>query len=334
MGEGFARYMDPIQAGPGHRAVLHGGRVLTSSWLLRFRASQPMPSNSPEDDESAAQAQNVSDRHAAVRAANRSETAEDYVEAIDDLLRDQGEARVKDLAALFGVSHVTVSRTVDRLQRDGLVLTEPYRSIELTDEGRTMAHHARERHGAVLAFLCTLGVPPDIAEEDAEGIEHHVGPETLAAFERFVQERGGPPDEGLVAPPAPSPDRFARVRAAHAAELTEDYVEAIADLIAETGRARVVDLARCFGVSHVTVSRAIGRLQRDGYVITAPYRPVELTDLGRDLAATSRARHGVVLGFLLTIGVQADAAEIDAEGVEHHVSETTLTLFEEHTNAR
>lgn len=292
-----------------------------------------MRSNSPEDDESAAPAQNVSDRHAAVRAANRNETAEDYVEAVDDLLRDQGEARVKDLAALFGVSHVTVSRTIDRLQRDGLVLTEPYRSIELTEEGRTMAQLSRERHGAVLALLSALGVPPDIAEEDAEGIEHHVGPETLAAFERFVRQKGGPPDEAARRLPAPSPDRFARVRAAHAAELTEDYVEAIGDLIAETGRARVVDLARCFGVSHVTVSRAIGRLQRDGYVITAPYRPVELTDRGRDLAATSRARHGVVLGFLLSIGVPAEAAEIDAEGVEHHVSQATLALLKENTTS-
>ncbi len=248
-----------------------------------------MRSNSPEDDESAAPAQNVSDRHAAVRAANRNETAEDYVEAIDDLSRDRGEARVKDLAAMFGVSHVTVSRTVDRLKRDGLVTTEPYRSIELTPEGRAIAKASRERHGAVLAFLSTLGVPPETAEEDAEGIEHHVSPVTLDAFGRFVEENGGPPEGATTVPQDPDPERFARVRAAHAAELTEDYVEAIGDLIAENGKARVVDLARRFGVSHVTVSRTIGRLQRDGYVVTAPYRPVELTDRGRTLAATSRA---------------------------------------------
>jgi len=306
-----------------------------------------MRSTSPEDDESAASAHNVSDRHAAVRAANRSETAEDYVEAIDDLLNDRGEARVKHLAAMFGVSHVTVSRTVDRLQRDGLVITEPYRSIDLTPEGRVMARAARDRHGAVLAFLTALGVPPEVAEEDAEGIEHHVSPDTLAAFARFVDEnRAASPGREAVEPPdarpadtgptdagprRAGPDRFARVRAAHAAELTEDYVEAIGDLIALNGKARVVDLARRFGVSHVTVSRTIGRLQRDGYVVTSPYRPVELTDSGRALAATSRARHAVVLKFLLGIGVPPRAAEIDAEGVEHHVSEATLELFKKRT---
>lgn len=267
-------------------------------------------------------------RFRAVRSANRSETAEDYVEAIDDLLRERGEARVRDLAALFGVSHVTVSRTVERLQRDGLVETEPYRSIELSPDGRAMAAASRARHAAVLALLLALGIDPEIAELDAEGIEHHVGPETLAAFARFVAERGGRPSAQPAAPAASDPERFARVRSAHASEVTEDYVEAISDLIAETGSARVGDLAKRFGVSHATVSRTVGRLQRDGYALTEPYRPVTLTPKGEELASRSRERHECVLRFLLALGIPAEAAELDAEGIEHHVSDATLEAFD------
>jgi len=112
------------------------------------------------------------------------ETAEDYVEAIGDLSALQGEARAVDLAKRLGVSHVTVVRTVARLQRDGYVSTRPYRSIFLTEKGSRLAEASRRRHDIVVAFLRSLGVPEEIAQTDAEGIEHHVSPETLEAFIR------------------------------------------------------------------------------------------------------------------------------------------------------
>ncbi|MEM9382561.1 MAG: manganese-binding transcriptional regulator MntR [Planctomycetota bacterium] len=269
--------------------------------------------------------------HSAVRRANRIETAEDYVEAIDDLVRERGEARVKDLARCFGVSHVTVSRTVERLQREGLAVTAPYRAIELSEEGRALAARSRDRHAVVLRFLLALGIPSSVATSDAEGLEHHVGDETLAALERHLESSAHRLEEDLLtgeSARSTGPERFARVRAAHAAELTEDYVEAIGDLIEERGEARVVSLSRRFGVSHVTVSRMVGRLKRDGYVDTEPYRPIVLTEAGRALASASRERHRVVLEFLLALGVPPKAAEIDAEGVEHHVSPETLRVFE------
>ena len=122
--------------------------------------------------------------------------------------------------------------------------------------------------------------------------------------------------------------RHARVRADHSAELAEDYVEAIDEVIAERGECRVVDLTKRFGVSHVTVSRAVGRLVRDGLATTEPYRPIELTASGRKLARASRKRHDVVVRFLLALGLDAKTAEIDAEGIEHHVSPKTLRAFE------
>ncbi len=125
------------------------------------------------------------------RAQHAQERAQDYVEAIAGLITQHGEARATDLARALGVTHVTVIRTVQRLQRDGLVETQPYRSIFLTDAGRALAIKSKARHEAVVAFLEALGISAKTARTDAEGIEHHVSPETLAAFARFVTERAG-----------------------------------------------------------------------------------------------------------------------------------------------
>ena len=123
-----------------------------------------------------------------LRRDHASEMAQDYVEAIADLTVLIGEARVIDLARRLGVTHVTVNRTLARLQRDGYVKTAPYREISLTPAGRRLADECKRRHETVTAFLRKLGVPDRIAEQDAEGIEHHVSPETLAAFTRLLEK--------------------------------------------------------------------------------------------------------------------------------------------------
>jgi len=125
-----------------------------------------------------------------------------------------------------------------------------------------------------------------------------------------------------------NPERFTATRAAHAAEIAEDYVEAIADLIDRTGEARVTHLATMLGVSHVTVTRTVTRLERDGLVLTEPYQPVTLTPRGRALATAARRRHEIVVAFLLAAGVSPKQAEVDAEGIEHHCSRPTLAALE------
>jgi DtxR family manganese transport transcriptional regulator len=121
--------------------------------------------------------------------------------------------------------------------------------------------------------------------------------------------------------------RFGHVRDAHQRELAEDYVELIADLIEQRGEARVVDLAGCLGVTNATVNNAIQRLRRDGLVTSKPYRSIFLTEQGRELAEASRERHRVVREFLIALGVDAETADTDAEGIEHHVSDATLDAF-------
>jgi len=132
----------------------------------------------------------TANRFARTRDDHSRERAEDYCEMIAALIRETGEARAVDLAERLGISHVSVGRTIQRLQREGYVTTQPYRSIFLTESGRQLAVAAEERHELVLAFLRALGVGEETAETDAEGIEHHVSEETLAAMRRYLAGKG------------------------------------------------------------------------------------------------------------------------------------------------
>lgn len=123
-----------------------------------------------------------------VRAAHRSELMDDYVELIDDLIRDFGEVRQVELAARLGVSQPTVAKMLKRLAASGLIRQLPYRGVFLTPEGEAMAARSRERHQVVESFLLALGVSAETARLDAEGLEHHVSEETLAIFRAFTEQ--------------------------------------------------------------------------------------------------------------------------------------------------
>ena len=125
-------------------------------------------------------------------------------------------------------------------------------------------------------------------------------------------------------------DRFEQVRNARNSETAEDYTEMIADLIRNAGEARAVDLAKHFGVTGPTVNSIIRRLVRDGLVVSKPYRSIFLTDKGQILADYCKKRHEIVYDFLLKIGFNSNTAKNDAEGIEHHVSAETLSVFEKY----
>lgn len=147
--------------------------------------------------------------------------------------------------------------------------------------------------------------------------------------------RFAPPAPPLTLGPAPAqlpaePTqalRFGKARTAQSTALLEDYAELIADLLATGGEARPTDIARRLGVSHATAIKTIARLKREGLATSLPYRGVFLTENGEHLAARVKARHRLVVDLLRAVGVPAEAAEQDAEGIEHHVSETTLSAF-------
>ena len=123
------------------------------------------------------------------REARNAATAQDYVELISDLIATTGEARSVDVAKRLGVSHATVVKTVNRLQKEGLINTKPYRGLFLTDSGESLATESRHRHQVVANLLVALGVDEETAQTDAEGIEHHISAQTLAAFELFLAKQ-------------------------------------------------------------------------------------------------------------------------------------------------
>ncbi|QGM21895.1 manganese-binding transcriptional regulator MntR [Spiribacter sp. 2438] len=124
--------------------------------------------------------------------------------------------------------------------------------------------------------------------------------------------------------------QHASVRRAHETELVEDYVELIGELLDNLGEARSVDIANRMGVSKATVANMVKRLGEQGLVEAEPYRSLFLTDAGWRMARQSRTRHAVVFEFLRAMGVSESTARIDAEGIEHHVSEETLALMREY----
>ena len=120
-----------------------------------------------------------------VRDAHKTENTEDYCEIINDLLNAKGEARIVDIANKLGIAQATANKTVKRLQMQGYLKKEPYRSIFLTLKGQELASASKKRHITVLTFLKNLGLDNKTAEADAEGIEHHVSQKTLKKMDQF-----------------------------------------------------------------------------------------------------------------------------------------------------
>ena len=128
--------------------------------------------------------------------------------------------------------------------------------------------------------------------------------------------------------------RFGQARSARSAAMLEDYTELIADLIAANGEARTIDIARRLGVAHPTATKTIARLKREGLATARPYRGIFLTETGQAMAKRVRQRHRLVVDLLLAVGAPREAAEADAEGIEHYVSEATLRAFEDFLRRR
>ena len=129
-------------------------------------------------------------------------------------------------------------------------------------------------------------------------------------------------------------DRFMRARSARSSSMLEDYTELIAELIAANGEARTTDIARRLGVTHPTASKTIARLKREGLVTARPYRGIFLTEAGAAMAKSASQRHRLVVELLMAVGAPREAAEADAEGIEHYVSAVTLKAFEAFLRSR
>ena len=125
--------------------------------------------------------------HKRVRKQHQTEIAQDYLEAVFRLKSDGKTTRVTDIQEVFGVSHVTVIRTLARLEEAELLVKEQG-SVTLTQKGREIAVKAYRRHNLVKDFLLSLGVSDEVASADTEGIEHHLSDETVEAMKAFLEK--------------------------------------------------------------------------------------------------------------------------------------------------
>lgn len=132
----------------------------------------------------------IRDAHNAQKA-DRSTRMEDYLEVIYELIQQKGYATTVDISDYLNVSSPSVTKMLQRLNEGGHVNYEKYRGITLTDSGTSIAKNIHDRHSILAEFLVMIGVDQEIANRDAEGIEHHLHPETLKKLEEFVRAAKG-----------------------------------------------------------------------------------------------------------------------------------------------
>lgn len=130
-----------------------------------------------------------------------------------------------------------------------------------------------------------------------------------------------------------SPENFSATKSRKNIELFEDYVEAINEINLKKGFVKNVDLCKYFGVSNATVCKNIKRLIKEELVESEKYKNIFLTKVGKMLAEKSNTRHEILYKFLIKLGVPNKVAEIDSEGMEHHISTQTLNIMKKFNNS-
>ena len=116
-----------------------------------------------------------------------SASEESYIETIDNLIREQGYARVTDIAATLNVKPPSVTNMLQKLDEEKYVSYKRYRGVILTKKGRSLAKKLDRRHNALKKFLVMIGVTEENAERDACEIEHRINPETMIKLAKFVE---------------------------------------------------------------------------------------------------------------------------------------------------
>ena len=115
-------------------------------------------------------------------AGNPSQSAEDYLERIHELIENKGTAHVADIAQSLGVGKPSVTSMVQKLADEGYLNYEKYRSLTLTDSGRSIAKRIRDRHKVLAEFFTLFDLDDKTQARDIEGIEHHLSGETLGTI--------------------------------------------------------------------------------------------------------------------------------------------------------
>jgi Mn-dependent DtxR family transcriptional regulator len=115
-----------------------------------------------------------------------SSRMEDYLEIISELVELKGYATTLDISRYMNVSAPSVTKMLQRLDEGGFLEYEKYHGINLTKKGTDIAEGIRQNHGILLEFFEILGVGYDTANQDTEGIEHHLNPKTIKQLRKFI----------------------------------------------------------------------------------------------------------------------------------------------------
>lgn len=123
--------------------------------------------------------------HETVRTGT-STRMEDYLEVILELVELKGYATTLDISRYMNVSAPSVTKMLQRLDENGYLEYEKYHGINLTHKGTQLADTIKQKHGILLEFFEILGIGHDTANQDAEGIEHHLNPKTIRQLRKFI----------------------------------------------------------------------------------------------------------------------------------------------------
>ena len=126
-----------------------------------------------------------------IKAAHKSTKSnlsrmEDYLEVISELVELKGYATTLDISRYMNVSAPSVTKMLQRLDENGYLKYEKYHGINLTAKGNNVADAIRQKHGILLEFFEILGIEHETANQDAEGIEHHLNPKTIKQLRKFI----------------------------------------------------------------------------------------------------------------------------------------------------
>ena len=127
-----------------------------------------------------------------IKAAHQSEKTasstriEDYLEVISELVELKGYATTLDISRYMDVSAPSVTKMLQRLDEGDFLEYEKYHGINLTSKGAQLAENIRQKHGILLEFFEILGIGHDTANQDAEGVEHHLNPKTIKQLRKFI----------------------------------------------------------------------------------------------------------------------------------------------------
>lgn len=147
------------------------------------------------DDELTSAEDRISNRLDFIRNAHnerktgviRTDRMEDYLEVIYELIQRKGYATTADISKYLNVSSPSVTKMVKKLDENQYLIYEKYRGLRLTNQGIQIAKNIREKHSLFAGFLKMIGVDDETANLDAEGIEHHLHPQTIKKLENLIK---------------------------------------------------------------------------------------------------------------------------------------------------